>query len=327
MSGPILITGAAGFVGTHLLALLQEQGRPVVAWRLPSHLPASGTPHALAPTRAVRWAFVNLLDRDRVREAVAVEAPSAIYHLAGAAHVGHSWDRSGETLETNVLGTEHLLEAVQRAGLRSRVLIPGSSTVYARSDEPITEAHPIGPDSPYALSKLAQERLGARSALDDDLPVLLTRSFNHIGPGQSATFVASSFARQIALIEAGRQDPVLRVGNLDARRDLTDVRDTVRAYRLLMERGEPGRIYNVCSGRAYSIRDLLDGLLASSQARVQIETDPSLLRPIDNPLVIGDPTRIRQATGWRADIPLARTLHDLLDFWRTTAASPENRPA
>jgi GDP-4-dehydro-6-deoxy-D-mannose reductase len=180
--------------------------------------------------------------------------------------------------------------------------------VYGNSDDPLTEDHPLAPASPYALSKLAQEMIG---------DVLIARAFNHFGPRQDPWFVASGFARRIADIEAGRWDAEISVGNLDARRDLTDVRDTVRAYRLIAERGTPGRPYNVCSGRAIVIRDLLDRLLAHARVPIRIKVDPARLRPNDVPLVVGDPRRLRDELGWTPAIPLEQTVNDLLEYWRS----------
>jgi GDP-4-dehydro-6-deoxy-D-mannose reductase len=309
----ILVTGAAGFAGSHLLDLLETGPATVVAWRRPGDpLPADRSGDELP------WMSVDLLDAEAVRAAVARTRPRAIYHCAGAAHVGHSWDRTHETLAVNVLGTYHLIEAVRRAGLASRILIPGSALVYRQSGGALGETNPVGPSSPYGFSKLAQEMLGARGVTEAKLPILLTRSFNHIGPRQAPSFFASSFARQIATIEAGRSEPVMVVGNLDARRDLSDVRDTIRAYQAIVERGRPGVIYNVCSGRAHAIGEILDGLLAQAQASITVRVDPALFRPNDNPLVVGNNARIREELGWTPTIPIERTLRDLLDFWRGT---------
>jgi GDP-4-dehydro-6-deoxy-D-mannose reductase len=184
----------------------------------------------------------------------------------------------------------------------------------------LQEDDPLVPNSPYALSKLAQEMEGTR-AIEDGLHVTIARAFNHMGPRQDPFFAASGFARRIADIEAGRWEPEIAVGNLDARRDLTDVRDTVRAYRLIVEQGATGRPYNVCSGRAITIRDLLDRLLARARVPIRVRIDPTRLRPNDVPLLLGDPTRIQTELGWLPEIPLDRTLDDLLDDWRSRAAS------
>ncbi len=213
--------------------------------------------------------------------------PATVYHCAGAAHVGRSWEAVESTFAINVRGTHHLVEGLRETGVDARVLIPGSAMVYAPSSERIREDHPTIPDSPYGLSKLAQELVG--SGNPGGPAVFIARAFNHLGARQDPAFAASGFARRIADIEAGRCPPEIAVGNLDARRDLTDVRDTVRAYRLIVEHGTPGRAYNVCTGRAVSIRDLLDMLLARARVPIQVTVDPARYRPADLPLVVGDP--------------------------------------
>ena len=306
MPGAILVTGAAGFVGGHLLDLL---GTGVVAWHR-----AGGRPPATSRA-GITWQAIDLLDPAAVHRAIADVGPTTVYHCAGAAHVGMSWGDTARTLAINVRGTHNLLEGLRRAGLKARVVIPGSAMVYAAADRALTEDDPLVPRSPYALSKLAQEMEGVRANLDG-LHVTIARAFNHMGPRQDPFFAASGFARRIADIEAGRWEPEIAVGNLDARRDLTDVRDTIRAYRLILERGTPGRPYNVCSGRAITIRELLDRLLARARVPIRVRVDAARLRPNDVPLLLGDPTRIQTELGWQPEIPLDRTLDDLLDDWR-----------
>jgi GDP-4-dehydro-6-deoxy-D-mannose reductase len=305
----VLITGAAGFAGSHLADLLAESGAAVTGWRRPG----GKTPPNLS---SIHWQLVNLLDRQAVARAIADIRPDDVYHCAGSAHVGASWANTGQTLATNVLGTHHLFDALRAAGLHARVLIPGSSYVYRQSDRALKEDDETGPASPYALSKLAQEMLGQRALEEDRQPAFLTRSFNHIGPRQEPSFAAPGFARQIAMIEAGRMAPTIEVGNLDAARDLTDVRDTVRAYRDIVEKGRAGAVYNVCSGTAIKIRDLLDRLVAMSRVPVQVRVDPARYRPNDNPVLLGDRSRLHNDTGWAPQIPIEKTLKDLLDYWR-----------
>ena len=319
----VLVTGAAGFVGSHLLdALAAEAPAPrVFAWRRP------GGAGPVAPSGSVTWREVDLREGAAVERAVAEAAPARVYHCGGAAAVAGSWGRVVETLEANVVGTENLLHAVRRTSPAARVLIPGSALVYRPGDGTLGEDHPAGPVTPYGLSKLAQEMLAEQFA-GDGLAVLLTRSFTHLGPGQDRAYAASSFAYQIARIEAGGAEPVLRVGALDARRDLTDVRDTVRAYVALMAGGVPGRRYNVCTGRAHLMQDVVDRLLRLARTPISIEVDPARLRPSDHPMLCGDPGRIGADVGWAPRIALDVTLRDMLDHWRgviAAAAGPEIR--
>jgi GDP-4-dehydro-6-deoxy-D-mannose reductase len=314
----VLVTGASGFAGSHLIQLLA--GDPEIeltGWRRPASNNSAAWIGGLG--KRVTWNAVDVLDRRAVREALATTRPAAVYHCAGAAHVGKAWRTTEPTFAINVRGTHHLLEGLRDTGNTSaRVLITGSSLVYAPSEGPLTEDHSILPGSPYALSKLAQELVGAENT--GGPVVLIARAFNHIGPRQDPWFAASGFARRIADIEAGRWEPVMSVGNLDAQRDLTDVRDTVRAYRLIVERGQPGRPYNVCSGRAVSMRQVLEMLLARARVPIEVKIDPARYRPNDQPLLVGDARRIREELGWSAEVPLEQTLDDLLEFWRAAVA-------
>jgi GDP-4-dehydro-6-deoxy-D-mannose reductase len=310
MNGPVIVTGAAGFAGRHLLADLLGDGTETIAW----WNPAGTAPDPVH--RAAEWQAVDILDRTRVAEAIRAARPSAIYHCAGAAHVGRSWATTTDTYERNVRGTHHVLEGARGSASTPRILIPGSAAVYAASSEPIREDCELQPTSPYGLSKLAQEMLGRRAFQDLGQRVLIARAFNHLGPGQSPEYATSSFARQIARIEAGLSPPVISVGNLDAARDLTDVRDTVRAYRAVVEGGRPGSVYNVCSGRAWSMRDVLARLVDLAQIEVEIRPSPDRFRPTDAPVLVGDASRLRDELGWAPSIPLDRTLRDLLEDWR-----------
>ena len=322
MPDTILVTGAAGFVGSHLLALLHRAmpDAALVAWRRPAGgARDEAAPPRPAPARA-DWRDVDLLDADGVRRAVAERPPTQVYHCAGIANVNGSWAERRATLQGNVTGTEHLLAAVGGLPAPPQVLIPGSALVYRPSTAALEETAPLGPVSPYGASKLEQERVGLEAVRESGLAVVLTRSFTHIGPGQAPAYAASSFAEQIARIEAGLADPVLSVGDLEARRDLTDVRDTVRAYRALMARGAPGRPYNVCTGAAHRIGDVLDALLALARVPIAIRRDPARLRPSDNPVLLGDRSRITAELGWEPRRPLAETLADLLGYWRGVLA-------
>ena len=314
-SAATLVTGAAGFAGSHVLEMLARDpaaGR-LVGW----HRPCGREP---IPIERVEWDAVDLLDRGAVRQALDRAQPSIVYHCAGAAHVGRSWRDMTATLEMNVLSTHYLLEALRAAGCRARVLIPGSAMVYAPAGEPLTEDHPLVPRTPYGVSKLAQERLGAKASAEP-IAVLIGRAFNHIGPRQDPSFAASGFARQIAEIEAGRRGPEVVVGNLEARRDTMDVRDTVRAYRLIVENGEPARAYNIATGRASSIGEMLSMLTARARVPVRVRVDPARFRPQDLPLLVGDSSRLRTELGWQPTIPLEQTLDDLLAYWRGVIGS------
>jgi GDP-4-dehydro-6-deoxy-D-mannose reductase len=310
----VLVTGAAGFAGSHLLEHLAESATDLVGW--------SRHPPRPALLRLARWQQVDLLDRDQVNAAIRDVRPSAVFHCAGLAQVAESWADTTTPLAVNVLGTHRLLEALRLAGGPCRVLVTGSAHVYAPAPTPITEEHPLGPASPYALSKLAQERLALRAALEDGVEVIVARSFNHTGPRQQASFVAPSIARQIARIEQGGEEAVIRVGNLDAQRDLMDVRDAVRAYAALMWRGTPGTIYNVASGTARPVRAVLDALLARARAAIRVETDATRLRANDIPILVGDASRLRAATGWEPQIGFERMIDDLLAYWRESAGRP-----
>jgi GDP-4-dehydro-6-deoxy-D-mannose reductase len=307
--GTVLVTGAAGFVGSHLLELLEQDDDWIFAWLRP------GTDPAVLGTR-VGWLAVEMQEREAVRAAIAQTRPDAIYHLAGIPHVGDSWKQTHETFAGNVLATHYLFDALRASGLRPRVVVTSSATVYEPSDRALKETDTIRPNSPYGTSKLAQEMLTRRAWEDDGIPGVIARSFNHIGPRQSPAFVASSLAKQIAEIEAGRREPKLTMGNLESQRDLMDVRDTVRAYRAMMHAGTPGVTYNVCSGTPTAIRSLVDVFVSKSRVAVDVVQDRARFRPSDTPVVLGDRSRLRADTGWSPEIPLEKTVDDLLDYWR-----------
>ena len=309
VQGVILITGAAGFAGSHVVEALGGS-EDVVGW----------THHAPPPqeiARLARWQRVDLLNPSEVREAIARLKPSAVIHCAGAPNVAHSWRDTVTPLSANVLATHHLFDALSRTGTACRVVVTGSGTVYAASTAALTEESPIAPSNPYAVSKLVQEQLAFRAAREDGIDVIVTRSFNHTGPRQSAAVAAPNMARQIALIEAGLAEPVIRTGNLEAQRDITDVRDMARAYIALLRRGVSSTLYNVSSGTTRVMRSVLDALVARARVQVRVETDPALMRPSDTPIVLGDPTRLREATGWRPEVSFDQTLDDLLTYWRS----------
>ena len=307
-AGPVLVTGAAGFAGSHLVEHLVSTSSDLVCWSREAPAPE------LVPS--ARWQQIDLLDRDRVRTAVRELQPRQVYHLAGVAHVGGSWDATTPALASNVLATHYLFDALRRASVPARVLVTASATAYAPSDRPIAEDGPIAPASPYALSKLAQEMRSLRGATEDGVDVIVVRAFNHTGPRQAPAFAAPSFARQIALMERGALPPVIRAGNLATRRDLSDVRDVVRAYSALMDRGVRNTVYNVASGVGRPIQSLLDALVSRARVAVSVQTDPALLRPNDTAALVGDCQRLQRDTGWTPQIPFDQMLDDLLEYWR-----------
>jgi GDP-4-dehydro-6-deoxy-D-mannose reductase len=294
-----LVTGAGGFVGVHLVRHLEESGDEVIQLE-----------------RTVDG--IDITDAPEITDAVLAAKPSAVYHLAGAADVGGSWDTPEETFLANAVGTLNVLEASRAAGAE-RVLAVSSADVYGRVTEdelPLDESQPLRPVSPYAASKVAADALAQQAWLGHRLPVIRVRAFNHLGPGQTDRFVAPSLAARIARNERDGGDEV-PIGNTAPRRDVTDVRDVVRAYRLLVERGEPGEVYNVCRGRAVSVREIADVLLGMAARPMRLVSDPALQRPVDIPVLVGDNTRLARTTGWSPTIPLEQTLADVLADWRS----------
>jgi GDP-4-dehydro-6-deoxy-D-mannose reductase len=254
-----------------------------------------------------------------VRDVLDEVRPERIFHLAAQSFVMTSWTAPTESLTTNILGQLHIFEAVKKLHIMPRIQLACSSEEYGlvlEDELPIRETNPLRPLSPYAVSKVGQDLLGYQYFMSYKIPIIRTRGFNHEGPRRGAVFVCSDFAKQIADIERGRRPPVIRVGNLEARRDFTDVRDVVRAYWLSLERGVPGEVYNICSGKAWTIREMLDLLLGMTDAKVKIEQDPARMRPSDVPVLLGDASKFRKATGWEPTIPFDQTLRDLLDYWR-----------
>jgi GDP-4-dehydro-6-deoxy-D-mannose reductase len=322
----VLVTGATGFVGRHLAAFLCEAHPDLELLGLvrPGGTPASELPAGVEAVPA------DLLDAAGLEAAVGRASPDAIVHLAAQSSPVRSWNDPAGTLTTNVLGLVHLLEALRRRSLAPRVLVVGSSEEYGAVEPrelPLREEAPLRPASPYAASKVAQSFVALQYHLAHGLPIVRTRTFHHTGPGRGEAFAESSFARQVAEIEAGRRAPVVEVGNLESVRDFTDVRDVVRAYWSLLALGRPGEVYNVASGVGVRLGDILDRLLGLSGQRVEIRVDASRLRPADVPVLVGDPARLKAATRWQPRIPLDRSLADLLDDWRRRVAAPASSAA
>ena len=310
----VLITGATGFVGTHLRRVLLSNSK----WDIVGTTFPDKSPPLLDPTRE-SLVHLNLLDREATWGVLDKYAPDFIVHLAAQSHVPTSFKDPWQTLENNIFAQLNLLEGCVALGIKPRTLVVGSGDEYGRArleELPFTEDHPLHPENPYSVSKVAQDVMGFQYYASYGLPVVRARPFNHIGPGQSPRFALPAFASQIAEIEAGLREPVLKVGNLKAARDFTDVRDVVRAYHLMLIQGKPGEVYNVASGRAHSIQQIVDQLLALSKVSITVQVDPARYRPVDVPVIYGSAERLWRDTGWEPCIPLVQTIQDVLNEWR-----------
>ncbi len=309
MAQRVLVTGATGFVGRHLGRLLLDEG-----------LDLFGTCYPDKPCPEDRQlVHLDLRSSEAAEAAVERDKPDWVVHLAAVSNVRKSWENRRETLETNIIATSNIFEAVRRLAPAARVLFVSSSDVYgvlSAEERTFREEDPFHAVNPYAYTKIAGELLSRFYVEVEKLDIVIARPFPHTGPGQTADFVFSDWASQIARIEKGLAEPVIRVGNLDVRRDYSDVRDVVRAYALLLRRGRTGEIYNICAGRAVSLRSILETLLSLSPAKIRVETDPAKLRKTDIPFLAGDAGKIRRETGWAPTIPLEETLSGLLESWR-----------
>ena len=317
----LLITGITGFVGSHMAEYALAHGAEVFGssrWR-------SRTENIEHLRSQIKLIECDLRDLASVRGLLETAEPTHVVHLAAQSFVGASWQTPAETLSTNIISQVNLLEGIRRFTIAPRVLVVGSSEEYGfvcPDELPIRETNPLRPLSPYAVSKVAQDMMGYQYFMSYGLPIIRTRAFNHEGPRRGDVFVTSNFAKQVAEIEAGMREPVMSVGDLTPRRDFSDVRDVVRGYWLLLERGEPGEVYNLCSGRSWAIQQVLEFLLEQSRVkRIAVETDPARLRPSDVMILEGDSSKIRKATGWEVEIPFERTLKDLLAYWRQRTMS------
>ena len=314
----ILITGITGFAGSHLAEyVLSEHPRTEVygtqRWR-------SRTENIRGIVSKIQLLECDLRDQSSVTGLIDRVRPDRIFHLAAQSFVPSSWNAPAESLTTNILGQLNLFEAVRAARIDPWIQIACSSEEYGlvlEDELPIRETNPLRPLSPYAVSKVGQDYLGYQYFKSFGTKVVRTRGFNHDGPRRGDVFVSSNFAKQLAAIEKGKKAPVIYVGNLEARRDFTDVRDMVGAYWLALDGGcEPGEAYNICTGKDYSIQQVLDELIRMSGIEVEVREDPERLRPSDVPVLVGDYSKFRKATGWEPSIPYDRTLRDMLDYWR-----------
>ena len=320
-----LITGVSGFVGSHLTEYLLE----VTDWDVAGTV--FGPYSNIASLCGQLELYPAELSRLDVMTFILEQAqPDILFHLAAQPLVSASWYDPWGTLETNIRMQLNVLEGVAQVKPDCRVLVVGSSEEYGLvgpEDLPIDEDTPLRPMSPYALSKVVQDLMGLQYHLTHRLHVVRVRPFNHIGPRQSVGFVAPDFASQIAAAELGLQPPGIKAGNLDARRDFSDVRDVVRAYVMLITEGEPGQVYNVGAGASRSIQELLDTLLAMSRVPIEVEQDPQRMRPSDVPDAVCDASRIRDRTGWQVTISFEQSLQDILDYWRRENAAAAGKPA
>lgn len=308
----ILITGISGFVGQHLAQHLR-------AVQPEAELHGTVFKHSGESTKAHCHA-IDLRDADAVQALLAHIQPDAIYHLAGQAFVPRSFSHPWETLEINVRAQLNLILACITLQITPRILVVTSAEYYGgeapQPHVPITEDTPPRPSSPYSVSKVTQDLLALQYHISHQLPIMRARPFNHIGPGQNERFVAPSFALQVARIEAGLQPPQIHVGDLSAQRDFTDVRDIVTAYQLIMQHGIPGEVYNVASGKAHSIQNLLDTLLTYVQQKIEVTVDTERLRPVNIPILLGDSTRLREQIGWQPKYSFEQSLFDVLNDCR-----------
>ncbi len=314
-----LITGITGFAGSHLAEYIianhpDTEVYGIMRWR-------SRTENIQGIKERIQLIECDLRDATSVKALLGRVRPDKIFHLAAQSYVPSSWNAPAESLTTNVLGQLNIFEAIRELAIEPWIQIACSSEEYGlvHEDElPIKETNPLRPLSPYAVSKIGQDFLGYQYYKSFGMKVVRTRGFNHDGPRRGEVFVSSNFAKQLIEVEKGKKPAVLHVGNLEARRAFTDVRDIVRAYWLATERCEAGDVYNICSGKAYSIQEVLDRLIELSGVQVKVETDPTRLRPSDVPVLLGDYTKFKTATGWEPEIPYDKTLTDMLEYWRET---------
>lgn len=313
----VLITGITGFVGSHLADYILENHPDVEIfgikrWR-------SRMDNILHIEDKITLIEADLKDIVSLKKCLEEAKPNRIFHLAAQSFVPTSWVCPAETFAINSIGQINLFEAVLSIGLDPLIQIAGSSEEYGHvypDEVPMKETNPLRPLSPYAVSKVGQDLLGYQYYKSYGLKVVRTRGFNHTGPRRGDVFICSNFARQIAAIEKGKKDPVIHVGNLDAKRDFTDVRDTVRAYWLSLEKCKLGDVYNIGRGDTISMKEVLDKLLSFSEVKVVVKVDPQRLRPSDVPILLSDPSKFKSETGWEPVIPFDQTLEDLLNYWR-----------
>lgn len=315
MQKKAFITGLTGFVGSHMAELLLKNGVEVYGmqrWRSKSE----NIEHI---QNKIQIEEADLLDAHSLYTVIDKIKPDYIFHLAAQSFVQSSWASPTQTLEVNIIGSAHLFEAVRKTGLPITIQIACSSEEYGKvlpNEVPIKETNPMRPMSPYAVSKLAMDYLGYQYHQSYGLRIIRTRGFNHTGPRRGDVFAESNFAKQIAEIEKGKREPVVYVGNLEAQRDYTDVRDMARAYYLAVQKCEPGEAYNICIGKAWKIKAVLDLLLSFAKVKVKVKNDPARMRPSDVEILRGDNSKFVRQTGWKPRYTFEQTMTDLLNYWR-----------
>ena len=312
----VLITGASGFVGAYLAQHLVELGQTEVHGTY-----LSDESHKTSPVKdQIIFHKVDLQSKEQTESLVEEVLPDEVYHLAALSSVGASFENPVNTFHSNIDVQLHLFEALRSNNLlQTKVLVVGSAEEYGYvlpEDLPVDEETSLRPASPYAVSKITQDFLGLQYFISYKIPMIRVRPFNHVGPGQTPGFVVAAFAKQVAEIEKGIVPPIMKVGNLEAKRDFTDVRDMVGLYPLLLEKGTPGEVYNAGSGESHAVQEILDYLLKNAKKEITVEVDPARMRPSDVPEIVADSTKVMQATGWKPTISFEQTLKDTLDYWR-----------
>ncbi len=305
-----LVIGAAGFVGNYLINEMKDNGMEVYATKLPHE--QLENPHA-------KVYDLDIMDKDAIVALLFEVRPDYIFHLAAQSSVGLAWKNPGLTVDVNIKGSLNVMDAIRELFYKPRVLLIGSGEEYGHirpGETPISEENLLRPGNIYAATKACQNMIGNIYSRAYDMELMMVRAFNHIGPGQAPMFVVSDFCKQVAEIEKGLREPVMKVGNLAAKRDFTDVRDVVKSYVKLAPVGVPGETYNVGSGHAQAIQEILDLIVSLSNVKIQVEIDPNKLRPVDVPIIEADITKIKELTGWEPQIPLRQTIQETLDYWR-----------
>ncbi|MDD5618639.1 MAG: GDP-mannose 4,6-dehydratase [Candidatus Omnitrophica bacterium] len=315
----VVITGIAGFVGSHLAEFLLTK-KNVKVYGVDRWL--SRLDNICHIKDKIELIECDLTDPFSTHSFIERIKPDLIFHLAAQSYVPTSWSAPHDTLTTNIIGELNIFESVRKLGLKTKIQIACSSEEYGlvhKNEVPIKETNPLRPLSPYGVSKVAQDLLGYQYHQSYNMFIIRTRGFNHTGPRRGENFVSSNFAKQIALIENGKQKPVIEVGNLNAIRDFTDVRDMIRGYWLSLQKGKAGEVYNICTGKGVTIKKMLSILLSFSDEKIVVKKDPNRFRPSDVEILIGDSSKFKKQTGWKPQIPLEKTLLDLLNYWRERA--------